>query len=233
MQKIIDGVFRYTVMGGTVNLYVIVQGDGLIVIDTGVSPKSIDGLAAALNDHGHSLDSVRHILITHAHYDHTGGLAALQERVPATTYAHRRDARVIRGEQPLQYAPHSDLQGLAWVMSFALAPNAGDPARVDVDLQDGDSVPPGMQVIELPGHSPGQVGFWWAERRILFGGDVMMSLPWGLRMPLRAPSPDWDVVKESIRRTADLDVDILCLGHGPVIESGAAAKIRSLVANRL
>lgn len=95
-----------------------------------------------------------------------------------------------------------------------------EPARVDVELDDGDSldqVLPGMQVVYLPGHSYGQVGYYIPQDKLLIGGDVMMHFFGSLRMPLRFVSPDWTAVKASIRKVAEMDIDILCLGHGKVI----------------
>lgn len=231
MKEIADRVYRIAFWMGYLNVYVIDTGDGLALVDTGVSADHVDGIVRGLRSIGRTMADVRHILITHAHFDHTGGLWMAQKQTKAKTYAHRREALVIRGEQPVIYANPETLRGLAWLTSFVLAKDAGSPARVDVEVQAGDvldDVLPGLQVIDLMGHSLGQVGYWWADRRILFGGDVMIRYPWGLRMPLAAPSPDWEAAKRSIQHVAALDVDTLCLGHGAPIRSGAAAEIHKL-----
>jgi glyoxylase-like metal-dependent hydrolase (beta-lactamase superfamily II) len=231
MHQITRNVYRISFWGGFLNVYVVDTGSGLVLVDTGLSASHIDQLGKALAQAGRSFSDVKHILITHAHVDHVGGLPALQRQTDARTHAHRREALVIRGEQQPVYANRRNLSGMAWLTSLFVVPYTVEPARVDVMVVDGDvldDVIPGVEVVELIGHSLGQVGYWWPERRLLFGGDVMMNvISWGLRMPFKAVSPDWEAAKRSIKRAAELDVAILCLGHGAPIIGGAAEKIRA------
>jgi glyoxylase-like metal-dependent hydrolase (beta-lactamase superfamily II) len=234
MRQITDGVYVIPFHAGFLNMYLIEAGDKLALVDTAISEKQIDQTAAALAKAGRSLDEVGHVLITHAHMDHIGGLAALQQRVNAVTYAHRRDTLVIRGEQSPPRPDPDQLRGLARLMGMMTSQTPViEPANVSRELSEGDrldEVLPGLEVIELPGHSHGQVGFWWPERRLLFGGDVMFRWPWGLRMPFLAFTPDEAAARGSIRRVAEMDVDILCLGHGAPINGGASTAIRQLAA---
>lgn len=79
--------------------------------------------------------------------------------------------------------------------------------------------------LPLSGHSYGQCGFYLPAENLLIGGDVMMSMPWGLTYPIRAASPDWDSVKLSVNKVAELNPNILCLGHGTVVQGNIAQKI--------
>lgn len=79
------------------------------------------------------------------------------------------------------------------------------------DLTVGDIT---FQVILTPGHSPGSVCLYWPEKKALFTGDVVFSQSIG-RTDL--PGGSGKQLKESISRLAELDVEVLCPGHGDVV----------------
>jgi hydroxyacylglutathione hydrolase len=71
-----------------------------------------------------------------------------------------------------------------------------------------------FQAILTPGHSPGSVCLYWPEKKTLFTGDVVFSQSIG-RTDL--PGGSGKQLKESITRLAELDVEVLCPGHGDVV----------------
>jgi glyoxylase-like metal-dependent hydrolase (beta-lactamase superfamily II) len=218
MQKITDNVYGILTKFGYLNQYVIVNDDTLTIVDMLLGKSDVDNLERELSRQGWSLDNVQHMLITHAHPDHIGGLQEFQTRSNATTYAHRIDAQIIRGETDRAFANPDELGWFNRLIFRQISQSGSpDPARVDVNLGDGDQLDQileGLQVIHLPGHSHGQIGFYIPQQKLLIGGDVMMRYFGSLRMPIRAVSPDWTAVKQSIRRVTELDVEILCFGHG-------------------
>jgi glyoxylase-like metal-dependent hydrolase (beta-lactamase superfamily II) len=233
MERITDDLYRIEILG-FVNVYLIKTADGAAVVDAGIGPDLVPLLRKHLGELGLSLDQLKHILITHCHFDHVGGLRALQDALPTVpTYAGARDTLVITGEKPLQYAPRAELRGLDWLMSFGLA-SQGVPCRVDVQLREGDTldaVLPSLRVIELSGHSYGQVGFYQANRELLIAGDALANFPFvGLTLPLRAPSVDWPQAKASARKIAALKPKGVVVGHGAAIMHDTAAQLDKLVA---
>lgn len=229
MQPITDNV--YAVPGLSMGrVYVITGSEGLTVVDASLSPKTAEKLETQLKGIGFGLNDIRNILITHAHPDHVGGLAEMQRQTNARTAVHRRDAPVVRGEMPMPRPRPQDLRGAARLMAGVLPTPVMMPARVDLELKEGDvldDILPGLQVVELHGHSPGQVGFWWPEKRLLIGGDVLMHLPWGLILPFAAFTVDMAEARRSVHKVAGMDVDILCFGHGRPLVGNAAATIRA------
>lgn len=234
MKRLTPAVSALFTMGSLYNSYFIDGPDGsLTLVDTGSGPTFIDKVEQALQSVGKSWADVRRILITHEHYDHHGGLAEAQRRVNAVTYAHRLGAPIIRGEKIADMPAPDHLRGLNRFLATRVKPPAVEPARVDRELSDDevlDEIAPGAQVVHLPGHAYGQIGLWLPEERTLIGGDVMMNLPWGLSVPIKFVSPDWQAVHASIRRVAGLQAKTLCLGHGPALVGDAAARIERFAA---
>lgn len=234
MYRILDGI--YSVEGLRVGrVYVIEGSDGLALIDTSL-PGSLPQIAKELQKIGHELSEIKHILITHAHFDHIGSLPALKEVTGAQIYAHHRyESAVIRGEKLPLRPPASQLRGIGRLMANVMPSQPPLPTQVDVELKEGDhidAVLPGLQVIDIPGHSPGQCGFWQSEQRLLFCGDVMIHMPFRLSLPPAAATPDMEENKRSIRKVAELDVATLCMGHGVPYIGNAAPLIRAF-ADRL
>lgn len=227
MQQITEHVYGIHKFGAMLNMYLIVNGDSLTLVDTALGEGDVKTVETALATKGWSLANIKHILITHAHPDHIGGLEAFQKRVNAHTYVHRLDAPVVRGEKGQQVAPLSELNFFWRMIAPAMANTHIPPARVDTELQDGDELPQildGLRVMHLTGHSYGHCGFWLEKEGILIGGDVLMNLPWGISFPIRAPSVDWAGVKASIAKVVDLNPKFLALGHGKVLVGNVREK---------
>lgn len=232
MLQITDHIYGIMTKMSFLNYYVIKNGDVLTVVDIGLNAADVDNLEKEIIGQGWSMEQIQHILITHAHPDHIGGLAALQERVNAHTYTHRLDAPVVRGEEAGALAKPEELGFFGRMMLSNISGMMIDPARVDTEFNGGEvlvDILPGLEVIHLPGHSYGQCGFWLPDEKLLIGGDVIMNFPWGISTPFRAPSPDWKAVMESIRQVAKLEPEIICLGHGRIIRGNVRDKIAHLV----
>src|SRR5207247_1135647 len=77
--------------------YLIAEGDELVLVDTGI-PGRTRSLLQLLAKLRRQAADVKHILITHHHYDHTGNLAQLAERCGATIHVHPLDAPITKGD---------------------------------------------------------------------------------------------------------------------------------------
>ncbi|MEL6150734.1 MAG: MBL fold metallo-hydrolase [Chloroflexota bacterium] len=238
MKRITDNIHIVTVAFGTVNLYVLDTGSGLAVIDFAMDEKSINTLEKGLTQAGYSMADVRHALVTHCHYDHIGGLHILQNRADVTTYAHMADAPIVRGDTGLNLPDPATLPNpFDRFVRQSMINNGQDknefPAQVDIELTDGDTlddVMSGLTVVHLPGHTDGQVGYWLPQQKVLFGGDCAMNFFGRMTGPLRGPAPDWNAAIASVQKAADLQPDVLCLGHGAVITENTTQKLQKLAA---
>ncbi|HVM71086.1 MAG TPA: MBL fold metallo-hydrolase [Anaerolineales bacterium] len=203
------------------NPYLIIEPDGLTLIDAGLpgSHKKILHFLAGL---GHTPGELKRILITHADYDHVGGLAALKAATGACVFASPVEAQAMadgHASRPLK--PRNVLLKLLFGLMTSLF--KAPPAQADELLSDGQILPVlgGLRVMETPGHTPGHVSFFAPSAGILFCGDSIVSGENGLRGS--TGSNNWDQAKsdESVRKQAALGARILCSGHGPVVMDAA------------
>ena len=120
------------------------------------------------------------ILVTHHHHDHTGGIEELKQRHHCRVTAPRREAARI-------------------------------PA-VDATVGEGDTVNVGAleaKVIETPGHTLGQVNYFFAADKLLFAGDTLFSIGCG-RVIEGTPELMWQSLMK-LRALPD-DSQVYC-GH--------------------
>jgi glyoxylase-like metal-dependent hydrolase (beta-lactamase superfamily II) len=103
---------------------------------------------------------------------------------------------------------------------------------VDTPLQDGVIINAlgGLQVIHVPGHTPGSIALYQAERRILFCGDAIFhhsssSGQGRIGLPPRIFSVDPDQAEASARKLASLPVEVACFGHGEPVLEGAGKRL--------
>jgi glyoxylase-like metal-dependent hydrolase (beta-lactamase superfamily II) len=151
--------------------------------------------------------TVTHILLTHAHFDHVGGLAELKAISGAPIHVHP-DAVPM-----LERAPTA-----AALWGFTVEP----PPPPDVLVSGGDTVHIGemtVSVLFTPGHAPGHVCFYVASENVIFDGDVLFQGSIG-RTDL--PGGDYDLLMRSIRQQLlPLPDETLVLsGHGAATTIG-------------
>ena len=213
-MKVADGVF--VVPGVAANTYVIVDADGLTLIDAGL-PRSQGRILRFIASLGYPTRDVKRILLTHADWDHVGSLAALHRATGARTYASRLEAEAIaagRSSRPTKLPASTSL--VRRLMRRFMSPR---PFQVDEILADGDVLPVlgGLQVVDTAGHCPGHISFFSPSTGILFCGDSMITDERGIHGS--RPIFTWDpgMAQQAVQRQAALGARIVCSGHGPVI----------------
>jgi glyoxylase-like metal-dependent hydrolase (beta-lactamase superfamily II) len=149
----------------------------------------------------------RHVLLTHAHFDHIGAVADLVEATGAPLAVHP-------GELPLLRA-----NGGAQLFGIELRPV---PAP-DVLLEPGRPLSAGslaFDVLFVPGHTAGHVAFYHAAGQAVFSGDVLFQQSIG-RTDL--PGGDYDRLMRSLRDVMLRlpDETVVYSGHGPATTIGA------------
>jgi len=200
-----------------VNMYLIVDPDGLTLIDTGMS-GSEKRILKYTADLGRAPSDVRRIIITHSDADHVGGLAALKAATGARVYANAIEAEAIAAGRASRALKPRGLERVLISLVAGLIKIA--PATVDEFLTDGQVLPVlgGLRVVETFGHTPGHISLFAPTVGVLFAGDSIVSGN-GKLMPSRG-SNTWDMDKalEAVRVQTALGAQIVCSGHGPVVK---------------
>lgn len=180
----------------------LIDGPTRILIDPGHS-KLFDHVHKGLVDLDLTLDDIGLIICTHAHPDHLEAAELFTGR-PALVTLHKKD----------------------WLFLKAIEKHTNSPLSINTQsiapaffIKEGDLAVNGLdfEVLHTPGHSPGSVCLYWPDQKTLFTGDLVFKGGLG-RTDL--PGGDGKMLKQSIKRLTDLDLDWVLPGHGDII-SGA------------
>ena len=183
--------------------YLLLGEARALLIDTGLGICDISETIRELTDKPITA------VATHIHWDHIGGHKYFPD-----FYAHGAEAGWLNGEFPL---PVEAVQRM--VLDRCDAPAEydmrtyelfqGTPTRV---LSDGDTIDlsgRSVEVLHTPGHSPGHLCFWEAERGYLFTGDLVYKDT----LFANYPSTDPEAYLASLEKIADLPAKRLFPGH--------------------
>ncbi len=141
------------------------------------------------------------LVITHRHGDHTGGLP-----------------KVVAALPDLPVAAHEDEV-------------AGINVPVQRKLTDGKEVVPGLKVIHVPGHTPGNIALLLEDEGTLIGGDCVFGAgPFGDRLSTPPPRFSADVEKANynVRILLGHPFERAILSHGDHLMADAKAQIAAL-----
>jgi glyoxylase-like metal-dependent hydrolase (beta-lactamase superfamily II) len=228
-MRIADGVYSIgQKKGGRVHAYLFEQSRELTLVDTlwDAEPKQV---LECIRRIGRSPGDLKHIALTHAHRSHLGGLAQLKRVSGALVYAHEWEADIIGGErlaQPVSLRPRRPLSTYPFRIGLALGRPRHPPCPVDRDLVEGDQVGP-LRVVHIPGHTPGHLAFYWEERGVLAVGDAVATWP-----RIDAGWPGFNLnepeYRTSLKRLAEIEADVIAVGHGEPLREHAAERIHAL-----
>ena len=215
-MKIIDNVF--VVPGVVANAYILVDTDGLTIIDTGL-PRSEKKILAYVATLGKSAHDVKRIILTHSDLDHVGGLAALHKLTGARTYASQIEAEAIASGKSSRKIKPSGFS-MRRLMFAVLRPfMKATPFKVEEILTDGQILPAlgGLRVVDTSGHTPGHISLFAPVVGILFCGDSMVNDETGIHGSRSGLTWDNAKAREAEKKQAALGAHIVCSGHGPVV----------------
>jgi len=185
-------------------IYLVRFGDKAALIDAGTGRGHqllMKNISECLEPHA----QLEYLLLSHCHFDHTGGARTVRDEYGCRIVAHELDAIYLESGD-------NRVTGAAWYGARL------EPFTVDIQLRGQESslsIGSGtVTAIHCPGHSPGSV-VYTAEidgQLILFGQDVHGPLHSELLT-------DEKQYLNSLARLLDLQADLLLEGHFGVIET--------------
>jgi glyoxylase-like metal-dependent hydrolase (beta-lactamase superfamily II) len=184
--------------GGDAAVYLVRFGDRAALIDAGTGSRHVvlrDNIEACLPEEVR----LEYLFLTHCHFDHTGGAAAVRKAFGCQIVAHELDAGYLESGD-------SEVTAAAWYGTRM------QPLSVDTRLKGAENtiaIGNGqMTALHCPGHSPGSMVLTTrlAGQRVLFGQDVHGPIHPSLLS-------DMSAYQVSLQNLLDLDADFLLEGH--------------------
>lgn len=214
----------------TMNVYLIEDGDGVVVFDCGEK-----GMAPVIAAAAARMGGLKAVLLGHGDTDHRGSAPALSELAPVLCHPDavaEAQGSGGRGYWDMSALPapirllHRFLHRFVW---------DGGPVTIADTVRGGEEVA-GFEVIELAGHAPGQIGLWRAADRVALVSDTvylttMAGRATAAHVPHVAYNLDTERARASIRRLAALEPLVVGVGHlGPMTGTGIVAELERAAA---
>jgi glyoxylase-like metal-dependent hydrolase (beta-lactamase superfamily II) len=207
LAPVTDDVFRIVLPPlRHMNAYLV----GDVLVDAGLGPHA-RGILRALRER-----TVTTHVVTHAHGDHVGGSKTISEALGVPVWCGSGDVEAVRSGKPAAASPVQAV--FRW-----------KPVAVARQLREGDEVGPGFVVIDVAGHSPGQIALWRERDGTLICADVFLNLNFYTALPGLHEPPrlfNWDPARNRAcaRRLAALSPKLVLFGHGKPLRDPAKLK---------
>ena len=189
VQKVIVGKLNN-------NLY-LVTGERAVFIDS--SPGTDEQVNALLELwEGAGRPETAAIMLTHWHYDHTGGARKLAEATKGVIMSSVQDRALIEKTMP--------------------------GTQIGRTVADGETLDLGgvtLEFVHTPGHTPGSTCVYYREGRVLFAGDTVIRGSAG-PFHIDPDTGDLGVHLESLRKLQTHDIGLIGPGHGPEVDEPRA-----------
>ena len=219
----------HTITLGITNCYLIEARDGYIMVDTGQQRRGKKFLRA-IQQLGIQPEDIKLIIVTHAHFDHVGSLAAIQGYCQCPVMMHPQEAKLTEGAIVV-IPPGTNTLGrvVSWMgehskilWRFAAA-TVEYPVEHEYDLQ---SFGVSGKVISTPGHTPGSLSVLLEDGRAIVG-DLAMNQFFTQNYPIFAELPE--KVYESWQLLIDNGSKQIYPAHGPAF---SVDRLKAVLASR-
>jgi glyoxylase-like metal-dependent hydrolase (beta-lactamase superfamily II) len=199
------------ILNFTVNCYLVESGDGYILIDTGSTSQRAT-IERQIDSAGCLPGDLKLILLTHGDFDHCGNAAYLKEKFGARIALHRGDLGMVE-DGDMFWNRNKPNFFVKMVSGLIFKLSTGNRFTPDIFLEDGgDLTEDGFdaQVVNIPGHSKGSVGFL-TPSGVLFCGDLLANVS---KPDLWSIIDDLAAARNSVEKLKTLDIATIYPGHG-------------------
>ncbi|MEH2516035.1 metallo-beta-lactamase class B [Bradyrhizobium sp. AZCC 1610] len=185
--------------------YLITSPQGHILVDT-VMPEATSQIKANVEKLGFKVTDIKYLLNTHAHIDHTGGLAEMKQASGGQLVAGDADKPLLEGGY---YPGAREDTALAF-----------PPVKVDRTVREGDTVTVGdvtLTARETPGHSPGCTSWAFSVKDGDATRSVLIFCSGTVALNRLVTNPTYPGIvtdyRQTFARAKDMKVDVLLAPH--------------------
>ncbi len=230
-RKLFDNLFCYIWSGHGNNSHTYLFPNALrgerphVIVDPGFVVNEtyegcLDSLTDAMGSDGFRVEDIGLIINSHAHPDHCQATETIVERSTRTDGKGKINKAVVAIHREAD--EYYRMAGERMFNMFGMKAVRLDPLihLAEGDLNLGrDEKQVALTVLHTPGHSPGSVCLYWGAKKVLITGDLVFNGGVGRT---DFPGGSITILKQSIERVSQLDVEYLLPGHstemGSIIE---------------
>ncbi|MFC1893773.1 MBL fold metallo-hydrolase [Chloroflexota bacterium] len=208
-MQITANIYVETGYRGT-NVGYITTERGVVMIDSPWRPTDAVTWRRQIEEKGH----ISYLINTHSHHDHVFGNFFFT--APIIAHQKAREAILVADKNELlARLAEIDPEGLPMVSEYHInAPSITFSEHLTMYLGG-----PTIQLIHLPGHTPGEIGIVVPEERVVFVGDNIFC-----RLQAFLHESDPFTWLQSLKRIGELEVDHIVPGHGEVCDKSYLAE---------
>ncbi|SDI35315.1 Glyoxylase, beta-lactamase superfamily II [Alteribacillus persepolensis] len=226
------------------NFYLVQSAETLTLIDAGMNNDSCwNSLLHTLQEQNLSLSDIDQIFLTHHHIDHVGLINRITSECSIPVYAHpyayprlKRDETFLQKRidffEELYKTADCGEKGEQQVAYLKKAMYKNQHQAIRTEIMPFPSFGHDFTIIDVPGHSEDQVGFFHEPSGVLFAGDLLINhissnaiIEPGVETTYSYPLLQH---MESMKKVMQLKPDVIYSGHGTVIHDA-----ESLIRQRL
>ncbi|KPK87561.1 MAG: hypothetical protein AMS27_02395 [Bacteroides sp. SM23_62_1] len=204
IKQINEGIWVINENGG-VNMYLVIGEDSALLIDTGFGTGNLLGCVKSVTD----LPLI--VVNTHGYPDHAGTNYQFKE-----VWAHPLDFEAVRQFSNLEVVENQDNTNSTGEVTDDKEEHS---SLILLPLENGYILNLGdrnLEVIEVPGHTPGSICLLDSDHKILFTGDNNNVIVW-LFLEGCAPLETYMQSLEKLQQRSD-EFDMIMPGHGSPLE---------------